>query len=93
MAGISQGKGAGSAFFYPNFARYFAHRSEPAVRTLLHDASARAALFPDDDEDLADVLRVLDEQAQQEGWKFSGWMGFEDPVIVRFLEEHPPRSS
>lgn len=93
VAGISQGKSAGSAFFYPNFARYFVHRSEPAVRTLLHDASARAALFPDDDQDLADVLRVLDEQAQQEGWKFSGWMGFEDPAIVRFLEEHPPRRS
>jgi hypothetical protein len=93
VAGIGQGKSSGSAFFYPNFARYFAHRSEPAVRALLDDPSARAALFPDDDQALADVLRVLDEQAQQEGWKFSGWMGFEDPTIVRFLEEHPPRGS
>ncbi len=93
VAGISQGKRVGSAFFYPNFARYFARRSEPAVRALLDDPSARAALFPDDDQDLADVLRALDEQAQREGFAFSGWTGFEDPRIVRFLEEHPPRSS
>jgi hypothetical protein len=92
VAGISQGKRVGSAFFYPNFARYFASRSEPAVRALLDDPSARAALFPDDDQTLADVLRALDQQAQREGWAFSGWMGFEDPRIVRLLEEHPTRS-
>jgi hypothetical protein len=93
VAGISQGRRVGSAFFYPNFARYFAHRSEPAVRALLDDPSARAVLFPDGDQDLADVLRALDEQAQRQGFAFSGWMGFEDPRIVRFLEQHPPRSS
>jgi len=93
VAGINQGRRVGSAFFYPNFARYFAHRSEPAVRALLDDPSARAALFPESDQDLADVLRALDEQAQREGFAFSGWMGFEDPRIVRFLEEHPARGS
>lgn len=92
VAGISQGRRVGSAFFYPNFARYFARRSEPAVRVLLDDPSARAALFPDGDQELADVLRALDEQAQREGFAFSGWMGFEDPRIVRFLDQHPSRS-
>jgi hypothetical protein len=92
VAGISQGKIVGSAFFYPNFARYFSYRSEPAVRVLLHDSSARATLFPDDDQDLAEALRALDEQAQQEGWKFSGWMGFEDPLIKQFLQKHPRRT-
>jgi hypothetical protein len=77
--GIGPGKNTGSAFFYPNFARYFARRSEPAVRALLGDPSARAALFPDDDQDLADVLRVLDEQAQQEGWRFLGGWGSRIP--------------
>ena len=37
VAGISQGRRVGSAFFCPNFARYFARRSEPAVRALLDD--------------------------------------------------------
>jgi hypothetical protein len=93
VSGINQGRRVGSAFFYPNFARYFAHRSEPAVRTLLDDPSARAALFPDGDQELADVLRAVDEQAQREGFAFSGWTGFEDPTIVRFLQEHPPLRS
>jgi hypothetical protein len=93
VAGIGQGKSVKSAFFYPNFARYFAHRSEPAVRALLDDPSARATLFPEGDQELADVLRALDEQAQREGFAFSGWMGFEDPRIVQFLEQHPSHSS
>jgi hypothetical protein len=93
VVGISQGRRVGSAFFYANFARYFARRSEPAVRALLDDPSARAALFPENDQELADVLRALDEQAQREGFAFSGWMGFEDPRIIRFLEQRPPRSS
>jgi hypothetical protein len=55
--GSAMGRASGPPF-YPNFARYSAHRSEPAVRMLLDDASARAALAADDDQGLADVLRA-----------------------------------
>jgi hypothetical protein len=92
VVGIGHG-GAGSSSFYPNFARYFAHRSEPAARVLLQDQSARAVLFPGSDQDLANTLRALDEVARREAlMAFSGWDGFEDPRIVQFLQEHPPSS-
>jgi len=92
VAGIGQG-GAASSSFYPNFSRYFARRSEPAVRMLLDDPSARVALFPHSDQELAEVLRGLDELARKESWAFSGWDGFEDPRILQFLQEHPPGES
>jgi hypothetical protein len=92
VAGIGQGGAVASKFFYPNFSRYFARRSEPAVRALLDDPSARTTLFSGSDQDLADVLRALNDLAHQEG-RFSGWDGFEDPRIVRFLQEHPSRAS
>ncbi len=85
VAGIGQGGRVASEFFYPNFSRYYARRSEPAVRALLDDRAARAALFPGSDQDLAEVLRALDQQARSEGVAFSGWMGFEDERIRRFM--------
>ena len=92
VAGIGQA-GVLSSSFYPNFSRYFARRSEPAVRALLDDPAARAALFPQSDQDLAEVLRELDELARKEAWAFSGWDGFEDPHIVQFLQKHPSSSA
>lgn len=89
VAGIGQGGAVASQFFYPNFSRYYSRRSEPAVRVLLEDGSARQILFPGSDQELADTLRGLDDLARREAFAFSGWDGFEDERIRRFLQGHP----
>jgi hypothetical protein len=89
ITGIGQGGAVASQFYYPNFSRYFTRRSEPAVRVLLDERSARQALFPGSDQHLADALRGLDDLARGEAFAFSGWDGFENPRILQFLQEHP----
>lgn len=81
------GPGRGGAL---HFARFYTTRSEPLVLALIEGGSARQALFPRPDDELANVLRVLGEQAGQQAWRYAGWDGFEDQRILRFLQAHPP---
>ena len=83
------GRFSGSVL-YPHFKRFYSHRSDPAAVVLIEDGDARAALFPQDDQALSDVLRSLGHLASGEFFFISGWDGYEDRRIVRFFQEHPP---
>ncbi len=50
----------------------------------------REAVFSMSDQELADALRALAEQARMISFPFGGWTGYEDPRILTFLEAHPP---
>jgi hypothetical protein len=75
--------------YYPSFSRYYEHRTQPALANLLTDREMRQTLFPDDDDDLADALRYIDQVARSEGFRFAGWDSMNDPVLREFLERHP----
>jgi hypothetical protein len=76
---------------YPHFRRFNAHRSDPAVVALIDDAEARTAIFPRDDEELAEALRALAEIDSGEFFYLGGWDEYEGRGIRRLLEEHPLR--
>ncbi len=92
LAAIAETHSVMPHLFYTNFARFFSHRTEPAIVGLITDPAMRAAIFPATDDELADALRQLNSLAQSEGFNYAGWEDFEDPVIHEFLGQHPPRS-
>lgn len=75
--------------YYPSFSRYYEHRTQPGLAKLLTDREMRRTLFPDNDDDLANVLRYMDHIARQEGFRFAGWDSMHDPALREFLEQHP----
>jgi hypothetical protein len=95
LAMVSETRAISGSRFYPNFSRFYSHRTEPAFARLLSDPAMRAAIFPLADDDLASALRGLDEFAQRESFRFAGWDGFTDERILRWLDKHPaqPRSA
>jgi hypothetical protein len=93
LAAMADARSAETTYFYTNFARFYAHRTEPIVVRLLRDANLREAIFPLDDDALAASLRVIDRMASREGFRYAGWDGFQDNRVVRFLEDHPPLNS
>ncbi|MCZ1075622.1 AlbA family DNA-binding domain-containing protein [Rhodococcus sp. A5(2022)] len=53
--------------FYPNFAVFFGHRTEPAVDIIATDSAARAAAFPGSPRsDVASALKTVVEAARRE---------------------------
>jgi hypothetical protein len=78
-----------SGSYYPNFARYYTHRTESAFLLLVRDHGARRALFDSDDQLLADAIRQMNHTANNEGFNYDGWDGLEDQTVIRFLNEHP----
>jgi hypothetical protein len=76
--------------FLPSFARWYSYRTDPAVVAVIEDPAVRKAVFPMSDQDLADALRALGEQARMISFPFDGWSGYEDLRILAFLEMHPP---
>jgi len=80
--------------FYPNFAFYDSQRTEPVVERLLDDGegSMRQAVFPSDDAQLAEALRVVNETAGREGF-WGGWTGFGSQQVREFLEKNPRAES
>ncbi|MBC2592548.1 hypothetical protein [Rhodococcus aetherivorans] len=53
--------------FYPNFAVFFGHRTEPAVDTIATDSTARAAAFPSSPRsDVVSALKTVVEAARRE---------------------------
>jgi hypothetical protein len=89
LAMIAQTRSLSDSHFYPNFARFYSHRTEPAIARLLVDDAMRQAIFPLPDDDFASALRGLDNMAQREAFRFAGWDGFTDDRILRFLDKHP----
>lgn len=75
--------------WYPNFARFYSVRTEPAVQQLLSDADMRATLFPRPDNELAAALREVDRTSRSEGVRFSGWTGFGSAEVERLLKANP----
>ncbi len=76
--------------FLPSFARWYSHRTDPAVVAVIEDPAVREAVFPMSDQELADALRALAEQARMISFPFGGWTGYEDPRILAFLQVQPP---
>jgi hypothetical protein len=60
---------------------------------LLEDEKARATIFPQDDQALAEALRALAEIGSGEFFYLGGWDEYEGRGIRRFLEEHPRKES
>jgi hypothetical protein len=58
---------------------------------LLEDETARSAIFPEDDQLLAESLRALGKIGSGEFFFVNGWDGYEDDRIRGFLEAHPLR--
>jgi hypothetical protein len=74
----------------PNFARWSAERSDPAVVAVIEDADARSAIFPGSDQELADALCAIGEEARRFSFALGGWQGYTDPRIRKFLQQNPP---
>lgn len=89
LAAIDVGGVRSRAAFYPNFARFYSSRTEPAAEVLIEDGDARTALFHGDDEALASAFRTVDEAAHDEGFRYVGWDGFESSAVRSFLDRHP----
>lgn len=76
---------SGSAY-YPNFARFYGHRSEPAFARIIRDSEVRNILAPVDDATLAAAFLDVDRVALTEARIFDGWHGLNDPAIVSFIK-------
>jgi hypothetical protein len=78
--------------FHPHFGRYYEHRVEPVVAQLLDDETMRSVIFPEPDQQLADVLRALSAAAAEAAFQLRifAWDGFEDGPVHEFLERFPP---
>jgi hypothetical protein len=90
LAVIARNDELSGALIYPHFRRFYGNRSDPAVVALLEDDTARAAIFPEDDQLLAEPLRALGQIGSGEFFFVNGWDEYEDDRIRRFLEAHPP---
>lgn len=93
MAAIAEAKDATNRVAYPSFARYYSHRTTPAVRELIENSEIRNNLFPLSDEDLATALRTIDERASKIARHYDGWDGFHDERIAAFIRKHLRQSS
>ena len=90
LAVMSEVDGAPWDDFYPSFARFYTHRTEPIVARLLAETTLRRAIYPQSDDHLARSLRQLNRFAVRESLRYAGWDGFTDRRVMDFLEEHPP---
>lgn len=73
--------------FLGHFGRWYAQRSDPAVVTVIEDAEARAAIFPQGNDELRRALEMIAANTEGRGHGWGGWGGYADPRIIRFL--HP----
>jgi hypothetical protein len=74
---------------FPNFGVYFKERTEPIIRQLIDGGPARSVLPGVDDARLAQMIRVLDQNAAHAFFGTAGWeLGWSDPRIDDFLRQH-----
>jgi hypothetical protein len=85
VAAISAAGSLDGSNFYPNFARFYSTRTEPAFHRLVTDERLRAQIAPIPDDDLSIVLNGLDRAARSEGVRFNGWSGFDDPAVIEWF--------
>ncbi|CRK59306.1 hypothetical protein [Alloactinosynnema sp. L-07] len=72
---------------FPNFARFYAERTQPAAQRLLREPTMRTIIYPGDDQHLAAALRTIDREARQAGFHYDGWDGYTQDVNT-FIREH-----
>jgi hypothetical protein len=89
LVAIDDSGDIGGRDFYPNFARFYAHRVTPAVSRLLSDGEMRAVLFTRDDDDLALALRAVGDLARKAGWSVDGFEGW-NAEINDFIAKNLP---
>jgi hypothetical protein len=51
------------------------------VRRLLTDPSLRECIYPRDDGQLADALKLVDQYATHVGFRYDGWEGYTADVV------------
>jgi hypothetical protein len=77
---------------YPSFGIYYNSRTEPIIGLVIKDKRVREALLPQlSDEGLADIVKILDWNADSvsgllNGWNLNDWR---DPDIDAFLKRYP----
>ena len=92
LASLSLSDAKHKEAFFPNFARWYASRSDPAARMVIDKNDARDVIFAGgSDQELADALRAIAALAGKMSGAIHGWHGYEDQRIHRFLQEHPPQ--
>lgn len=69
--------------YYPSFARFYSHRTEPIVRALIGNQELRSAMPEMPDKALANIVLALEAAADRENWR---WGGFSDPAIGEWVE-------
>lgn len=75
-----------SGVFYPSFARFYATRTQPIAQRLLREPEMRHILYSnEDDSHLARTLRLIDEVAQRESFRYDGWDGYTEDVATFIL--------
>jgi hypothetical protein len=74
--------------YYSNFARFYQQRIQPIANRLLTDTEMRAAMFTRDDAELAAALQDIGKRAQQEGWRYDGFAGWEGTPVGEFIDQH-----
>jgi hypothetical protein len=92
VAALGDAGSLGPQVFYPNFARVRQERIQPLADRLLTDQALRATLFSGSDEDLALALQELGARAQEEGWRFDGFMGWPHTPVQEFIDANLPSS-
>ncbi len=86
VAAMVEGGHVDGANFYPSFAAFDTERTEPIFVRLVSDSGIREAIAPITDRELELVLDRLSEVAQKEGTRFGGWWGFQDALLIEWLE-------
>lgn len=72
---------------FPNFARFYAQRTQPAAQRLLREPDMRKILYPGDDHQLANALHTVDREAQRAGFRYDGWEGYTRDVNAFIREQ------
>lgn len=85
-----EGKEVGSCLAH--FGRWFAERTDAIVVNLIDGGPMRQAIFPGGDEELADAVRAVGQNARAMSHAIHGWHGYEDERILRFLAAHGGQS-
>lgn len=71
---------------FPNFARFYAQRTQPAAQRLLREPEMRKILYPGGDHQLGDALHTIDREARRAGFRYDGWEGY-TPDVSAFIRE------
>ena len=91
IVAIGDAKDPSGNTYYPSFARYYEERTRPVVEALLDNAEMRHDLFPLGDEDLAVVLRSIDDLAARDAQLRAWSQYFGSEKVRKFVTEHWPK--